>query len=146
MPSLTDTLIILVGSLIFLIVLFLYVDVKVGMLRKEMLAHYALVEKLANMISPQQRLQSNASTHGYGTGNPDYHSIFPKVIQAPVDEDFIPSKEEMSEGLMHLETMNRDNEDGRKQAEVGHSQFGPVDPWEHRRGPYAPFDPSVFQC
>ena len=79
---------------------------------------------------------SSAYDAPYSTKNSPYDGVFPQVIQAPVDDDIIPTKDEMTEGMLKLENMNRET--------TCDTQFCPIDVWENQTGPYAPFDPAIF--
>ena len=150
MSIVSDSVIILVWFLIFVIILFLYVDVRVGKLRRELLSHYALCEKMITALVQRQRGSNyqcdfkDPYVDGYrGSATDD---IFPRVVPAPVDDEFIPTREEMVQGLQNLDTMSSfswasptTSKQINQNSIQPQSQFTAFDTWEFQGGDYAPF-------
>jgi hypothetical protein len=161
MSIVSDSVIILVWFLIFVIILFLYVDVRVGKLRRELLSHYALCEKMITALVQKQRgsnyqcdLKDPYAGYVDGYRGSATDDIFPRVVPAPVDDEFIPTREEMAQGLQNLDAMSSfgwapppttSKQINQTSIQVGsagqqsQSQFNAFDTWEFQGGDYAPF-------
>jgi hypothetical protein len=86
---------IMLWMLIFFVVFYLYIDIRITKLRKEMLSHYEICEKML--------------THGMtGSQLPSMNTVTPTptAVHYPYQEDsflnLIPSREEIAEGLVNL--------------------------------------------
>ncbi len=119
MSLVSDSLILLVWFLVFVIVLFLYVDVRVGKLRRELLTHYALCEKMVSAIVKRQEgsyayrcdIDDPYAARFDSQGGAENHSnIFPRVVNAPIEDDLIPTADEMSQGLRNLDNLRQSNQ------------------------------------
>ncbi len=161
MSLVSDSLILLVWFLVFVIILFLYVDVRVGKLRKELLQHYALCEKMVSAVLKKQegsyayRCDIDDPYSAQYNRNGSSNSIFPRVIPAAVDDDLIPTAAEMTQGLRSLDNMStqmKQNEwmqtgmptstsqsNIQTPATVLQPPFHAFDNWEFLGGDFAPF-------
>ena len=161
MAFLTDSVILLVWFLVFVIILFLYVDIRVGKLRKELLSHYALCERMITSVMARRQgygsLNSFGHYGGYGNGNgrSTHADIFPPVISTAVDDDIIPTREEMAHGLMSLDNMqpwqhaswssqNQQSAATSTPETHSHQHLQPFDTWEFQGGDFAPFNPLRY--
>lgn len=136
MSFVSDSVIILVWFLIFVVILFLYVDVRVGKLRKELLSHYAMCEKMLQSQRGNTAYRCDV-TDPYMMSNDRRTStddIFPRVVPAPIDDEFIPTRQEMAQGLLNLDKMG-----GMHDWMVTPPQQQPAAFGTWNQGDYAPF-------
>lgn len=141
MGLLTDSVILLVWFLVFLIILFLYIDIRVGKLRKELLAHYALCEKMVSAVVQTRSRGYEAEPASFQSPmSMSTNDIFPKVVSVPpVDDDFIPTREEMAQGLLNLERQPGYQGQSGQQHGQQLPSFQAFDAWEFQGEDYAPF-------
>ena len=150
MSLVSNSLILLVWFLVFVIILFLYVDVRVAKLRKELIQHYALCERMVSAIVKQQGAVYSNDGNAYRCDIDSPYSqqqqqgnIFPRVIPAPVDDDLIPSASEMAYGLKSLDHLNQLKHTeflgSSNLANVPQPAIHAFDSWEFLGGDFAPF-------
>ena len=147
MTLISDSLILLVWVLLSIIIIFLYIDVRVGKLRKELLTHYALCEKMVSTILRDRQggndpYRCDVGPYSGYSGNSWNSSsvgsdIFPRVVPATVDDDFIPTRDEMTQGMQRLNS-SANQRDSWLQP-VASSGIHAFDNWEFQGGDYAPF-------
>lgn len=103
---LPDNVMNLLWMLVFFIIFYIYIDVKISRLRTELLSHYMMCEKL--ITDPSKRaIQPPGSP---GTLMPNSRVTTNDnitIINAPA-EDLVPTREEMQMGLADLNKSMRD--------------------------------------
>lgn len=103
---LPDNVMNLLWMLVFFIIFYIYIDVKISRLRTELLSHYMMCEKL--ITDPNSSRMSSSQ---------DLRTLMPNsrvttdenitIINAPA-EDLVPTREEMQMGLADLNKSMRD--------------------------------------
>lgn len=104
---LPDNVITLLWMLVFFIIFYIYIDIRITKLRKEMLEHYRLCE---NIVTQGVSSVSRAVSSGSSRSNPLIGSA-EQIFQAEQDYDsLIPSREETAYGLQTISGLKKDEQ------------------------------------
>jgi hypothetical protein len=105
-PMLPDNVIMLLWMLVFFVIFYIYIDVRLTKLRKEMLEHYRQCEKLVTQgVSSVSKAVSSYSSRSSPLISPS-EQIFSSGND---DLDLVPSKEETAYGLLTINGMKKDD-------------------------------------
>jgi hypothetical protein len=108
----SDSVITMTWLLVFFVIFFIYIDVRITKLRKEMLSHYMMCEKMLSQSFKDSTPKMNVIPHNSHVHDPLGNRF--AVLNAPGDDDdLIPSREETMYGLQSLTerfTAQKDNE------------------------------------